>query len=183
MTDYDKARSEYNIKNICDYHPKTISRRGNPKHKGNSVLIIQLKNKDLNAIKCIAANIINKLPSVDVICTMPSSNAYDKRNGIRMLAEIIADKLAVENGTECLFRTTSRQKSCSGNRDINTHFPTLGVSNKDKLIGKKVLLLDDITTSGSSLQAGSLMLEKAGAGHVIKYALGATVWYGGGNGK
>ncbi len=179
MTNFNEYRIRNEIKNIYDYHPTTISRIDNPSHKGNSALIIQLKNKNMNAIQCLVANIIDQLPDVDIICTMPSSDAADKRNGIRLLAEIIAKKLAVEDGTECLYRTNSRKKSCHGNRDINSHFATLDVKCKYKMKGKRVLLLDDITTSGYSLQAGSEMLEKSGASEVIKYALAATVYYRG----
>ena len=179
MTNYKKYRKQNKIKNIYDYHPKNISSIRNPKHKGNSALIIKLKNKDKDAIKCIAANVMDQFPKVDVICSMPSSDVATKRNGIRMLAEILAEELGVVNGTKCLYRKDSRARSCSGNRDIDSHFSTLDVRHKHKLKGKKVLLLDDITTSGHSLEVGSVMLKNSGAKKVIKYALAATVYYGG----
>lgn len=77
---------------------------------------------------------------------------------------------------ECLRRTRTIEKlAYGGNRDINTHLSSIEViENKDKIKGQKIILLDDVTTSGNSMIACKRLLEEAGA-EVICISLSKTV--------
>jgi predicted amidophosphoribosyltransferase len=178
MSKYDQDRLDNKINNFFPYHKKWLNGMPNPFHAGISELVIQLKDKDKHAIQCLAAEILNKLPNFDVICSMPSSNAAETNNGIRMAAQLIATHLGIVDGTGCLFRKITRSKSSGGNRDNLSQFDSLEVRQEHLLTGKKILLLDDVTTSGGSLVVGAEMLEQAGAKTVLKYALAATKYYG-----
>lgn len=59
-------------------------------------------------------------------------------------------------------------------RDIYEQFSSILVNPayEQQIKGKAVLLLDDFTTSGSSLEAGRRMLMQAGARHVVAIAVG-----------
>ncbi len=179
MSPYERYRSANQIKNFYPYHPVRYRGSFNLRHKGMSELIIELKNKDGFAIRELVGYIIDRVPEVDVICSVPSSNAEDTNNGIKIASRIIAQKLNIIDGTDCLYRTRTRPKSCSGNRsDVYSQTSTLAVTNKHLISGKTVLLLDDVTTSGTTLVACASMLKQAGAKTILKYAIGATVYYG-----
>jgi predicted amidophosphoribosyltransferase len=184
MTQYDRYRLEHQIESLYSYHKQFIGRPSspNPKHKGKSEKILDVKKKNTVAIKSMATKLEKKLAirldEFDVICSMPSSNADESRNGIRMTASKLARNLGIIDASGCLIRTTTKPKSCAGSRSIELQRATLAIENHDLIIGKKVLLLDDVTTSGRSLVAGAEILEKSGASSVLKYALGETVYYG-----
>lgn len=67
-----------------------------------------------------------------------------------------------------------QKKTSGGIRNRNTEIESLGMENENIVKGKQVLLLDDVTTSGTSLYAGKAILEKAGAKLVVLYALAIT---------
>ena len=62
-----------------------------------------------------------------------------------------------------------------GNRNINVHLSSIEVrGNKEKFKGKKIILLDDVTTSGNSMIACRKLLEDMGV-EVICISLSKTV--------
>ena len=180
MTDFTKYRRKHLIQSLYPYHRKyqCWMRVPNPQHNGWSAQIIRVKNGDESAINRMAASLVKELPLADVICTVPSSDAGNRYNGIRKTAMIVAEIRGMIDGTGCLFRKTSKPKSHEGGRDPESHYKTLGIDHADLIKGKRVILLDDVTTSGRSLVTGAEVLKAAGAADVIKYALGETVYYG-----
>jgi len=182
MTRYDIYRRDHKIKSLYDYHAKYIRNIPNPKHIGGSQFIIAVKNKHANSINYIATMLENefseKLSDFDVICVMPSSNALDSVNGIRMVAQSLAKRINKFDGTHCVKRSSSKPRSCAGARSYDLQWKTLDIQNKRDIQNKKILLLDDVSTSGITLVAGAEKLLQAGATKVIKFAIGETV-YGG----
>ncbi len=67
-----------------------------------------------------------------------------------------------------------QKKSTGGKRDLTSEVESLTIVNESIVKDKQILLLDDVTTSGASLNAGKLRLEKAGAKLVVMFALGLT---------
>lgn len=59
-----------------------------------------------------------------------------------------------------------------GSRSIEVHLNSLAI-NKD-IVGRKIIVMDDVTTSGGSLEAARTLLEKAGAKEVILFAFAKT---------
>jgi len=81
----------------------------------------------------------------------------------------------VIDGTNVLFRAFEIQKkSVGGTRDSQKEVESLGVQNADLIKKRQVLLLDDVTTTGTSLIAGRTVLMNAGAELVALFALGQT---------
>lgn len=179
MSDFKHYRQLNKIKGFYSYHPLSYRGSFNPTHDEMSRMIIALKDKNMFVIEAIVKNIIDKLPLVDVVCSVPSSDAEETENGIRLASKLIAQKLDVIDGTGCLYRTATRQRSCSGNRlDMSSHLSTLDVKDMHLIMGKNVLLLDDVTTSGRTIVACAKVLTNAGAKSIYKYAIGETVYYG-----
>ena len=59
-------------------------------------------------------------------------------------------------------------------RDLQEEISSLTVRNKNIIKNQQVLLMDDITTTGTSLKAGKIVLKRAGAKIVALLALGKT---------
>lgn len=187
MTDYAAYREECKIMSIYQYHPMYRHRCRNPMHykSDESRLILELKDLNENAISLLAERSAKWISQedddygVEVICSVPSSDHNTHYNGIRLAAMKIANTLGYIDGTGCLVRTKDRQKSHFGNRSLDSHLSTLAVQQPDYVRGKRVLLVDDITTSGHSLVAGKRKLYEVGAASVAILALAETVYYGG----
>ncbi|ONH02181.1 HAD-IA family hydrolase [Bacillus cereus] len=136
--------------------------------------IIKLKEIDEFAVN-IFFETLEMMPEKDlVIAYVPSSNKEKRMTGVRKLAMRLAEVKGID-GTDCLVRVITKEKSSQGGeRSRDIHLKTMEVRNGEIFNGKHVLLLDDVTTSGSSLLASEQMLLEAGAFHVTKVALGRT---------
>ncbi|MCX5842705.1 MAG: phosphoribosyltransferase [Deltaproteobacteria bacterium] len=109
-----------------------------------------------------------------VICVMPSHKKGTKPTGIRRIAKELCSPPVI-NGTNVLSRKFELQKkSTGGARDLQKEIESLTVEDKGVIKDKQVLLIDDVTTSGTSLVAGRMVLKNAGAELVALFALGKT---------
>jgi len=109
-----------------------------------------------------------------VICVMPKHTIGTAPSGIRTIAKRLCNPPIID-GTDVIFRSKETEKKAyGGNRDINLEIESLSVTNDYIIKDQQVLLLDDVSTSGSSLRAGKHILVNAGAKLVAMYALGKT---------
>lgn len=109
-----------------------------------------------------------------VICVVPSHECGITPSGIRTIAKNLCCSPIID-GTYVIKRIKKMPKKTSGGtRNLNSEIESLGIENGNIVKGKQVLLLDDVTTSGTSLYAGKHILEKAGAKLVIMHALAHT---------
>lgn len=139
-----------------------------------SRLILKVKDKDQSAIIYFFKQFKGFPMKGMALCYVPSSDMDNIDTGIRRIAQGLSHSQAVD-ATDCLFRYQSKEKSSQGGeRSIDIHLNTMMVRNLEKIKGKHILLLDDITTSGSALVASEKLLLEAGALHVTKLALGKT---------
>ncbi|MBB6175199.1 HAD superfamily hydrolase (TIGR01549 family) [Anoxybacillus tengchongensis] len=162
---YDKGNE---IFFICNYLP-------NEKYKDEySMRILGVKERKQADIAYFCERISPLISDDIVICCFPSSDHRNILTGIREIAQFVAQEKGID-GTDCLVRWKSREKSSyGGERNIQSHVQTMKVFKREKIVGKHVLLLDDVTTSGSSLRAGEQLLLESGALYVTKLALGKT---------
>ena len=110
-----------------------------------------------------------------VICVIPSSDKGFHRSGIRIIAERLCEGNII-NGSRVIYRKYSVPKKRRGERrSPEEERESLEIQNIDLISNKQVLLLDDITTRGESLDVGEEMLLEVGATLVAKMALGQTV--------
>lgn len=109
-----------------------------------------------------------------VICVIPKHTIGTAPSGIRTIAKRLCNPPIID-GTDVIFRSKETdKKSSGGSRDKNFEIESLSVKNDYIVKDQQVLLLDDVSTSGSSLRAGKHILVNAGAKLVAMYALGLT---------
>ena len=106
-----------------------------------------------------------------VICTVPSSTKGNFNTGINKLTNLLVKKGRLD-GTNCLVRHTSRLKSgFGGNRNLQEQLNTISSQNENIISKRVILLLDDVTKTGNSLEACSQILMNNGAIDVFKLAI------------
>lgn len=111
-----------------------------------------------------------------VICVMPSSSKGTAASGIRAIAESLCNPPIID-GTRCIYRNKSiPKKHLGGERNLEEEIDSLDVQNENIIKDKTVLLLDDVTTTGTTFEAGIYKLKNAGAYEVIALALGKTTY-------
>ncbi len=111
-----------------------------------------------------------------IFCLVPSHNSgTDNKQGIHMFSRwtrFIRD----EFDKDIIIRTQDIESLHSGgDRAIETQLRSLKINKNVK--GKRIVVMDDITTTGHSLEACKILLEQAGAKEVILFAFGKTKSY------
>lgn len=117
-------------------------------------------------------NFLKKYNLIDhnIICCVPSHTANISNNGsLALMIKEICKNTTYIDGSQLLIRNKSipAQKN-QRKRFEETHIDSINISGDVK--GKKIILIDDITTSGSSLRANKKILLNAGASSVICFA-------------
>lgn len=131
------------------------------------------------AARTFAKHLINEIYrrklDFDIIVPIPSSHAGRIASGHKLLTSLVSKRTGIENGTGILNRTENIRKSAtSGSErpDINEHLFTL--SYEEGASQKKVMLFDDIYTTGSTAGACLTKLYDNGVSDVKVITLGKT---------
>lgn len=111
-----------------------------------------------------------------VICVIPTHAVGTAPSGIRTIAKRLCSRPIID-GTEVLSRTFEiPKKAIGGSRDLQKEIESITVRNESIVKDRQVLLMDDVTTTGTSLKAGRCVIERAGAKIVALLALAKTQW-------
>ncbi len=111
-----------------------------------------------------------------VICVIPTHAVGTAPSGVRTIAKQLCSHLII-NGTDAISRAFEIQKkTVGGSRDMQLEIKSLTVTDESIVRGRQVLLLDDVTTTGTSLKAGKCLIEQSGAEIVVLLALAKTQW-------
>ena len=163
------------IETLGKYYPK----RGRPYRDMDefSSMILDIKkdgnpqSRDYDAINYFADRLHSILSDRDkyVICVHPTHKKGIVFTGMRTIAKRLCEYSSQRiDGKDVLLRAFKIPKKSiggGGERDLQ----------KEIIIrGQQVLLMDDITTTGTSLKAGKIVLKHAGAKIVALLALGKT---------
>lgn len=155
------------------YHPYRSGT--NPNFDDYSRNILNLKNGYQIGLDYFYALLDKELGEGFAIAAVPSHNPESATNGIKKLAQMLCRGHNRIDAISCLVRHTLTTKSATTNvRNIHKHLVSIRVDSKHLIVGKDVLLLDDVTTSHSSLLACQQLLIQAGAKLVIPFALAQT---------
>lgn len=110
---------------------------------------------------------------------VPPHNAYWQGNdGPHKLARKIVQSISAENkqvidATDCVVRTkNAKPRKFGGDIEFKD---TLTISNIDKIKDKDVLLIDDVYTTGKTVEYIEKLLKDNGAGKVIKFVVSKTL--------
>jgi len=171
------------IEYLAYYFPKKIGHRINPQHEndGYSQALLDFKSTTRDA------EIINKINKVflplfedkqiseDVrIVVAPPSYTMSQNKRLKKLVEILCGKFKCSNAANALVRESNVPESTWGcHRTKEMHLSSI-VCQKKLIKHKKILLIDDITTSGCTINACKEILLNNGARSVKCLVLGKT---------
>ncbi|QIK78683.1 hypothetical protein G7077_07005 [Sphingomonas piscis] len=143
----------------------------------HSSRVLDLKKRYERGLRYFADYMVPRIKTAYAIAVVPSHDAAKaSKSGVHDLADRLIEKLhGLTSAGACLVRHTTVPKlATGGDRSIETHLNSIRVDNVDRIRGRVVLLLDDVTTSGNSLLACRRLLLEAGAADVKLVALART---------
>ena len=118
----------------------------------------------------------NSIENIDLITYVPShwkKEALRGYNQSYLLAKYISDKLDIDLSRDNLIkqRKTKDQNKLNKMERLSNLKNSFIIRNEDQIRGKKILLIDDIITTGSTMEECSKVLLGAGAREIIGLAL------------
>jgi hypothetical protein len=142
-----------------------------PKNNGYfneySHTILELKNKKHDAINFFFQEFRSFLSDEDiVIATIPSSSSANPYSGIRELAKQLVNSYS--KFSDAVFCLERFKDSIFDDRTIENHLYSIKLTNSSIIKDKKVILIDDVLTTGASTQACKRLLGRCS---LIKYRL------------
>lgn len=166
---------------LYDYVPKNTGR-----YDSKSQLILDYKDEKRPAINQFNYEIMKALFEVSgrnsvlikhrTICVVPSHEAFKWSNSLQDTADFLSEKIGMRNGYYYLRRYRTIEKlSHGGNRSVEQHKHSIDIKYKKAIPGKHFILLDDVTTTGNSLEACRQILNDNGAKSVRCIAIGRTL--------
>lgn len=162
-----------------NYYPYWSYEQGhkhkNPLFDNYSNQILNLKHHSDSAIKYFY-EILKPLSNRNTLLAVaPSHDPQIPDSGVRDVAKLLCKNGLWLDATDCLKRKTKISKLTSGgSRIIQVHLDSIKVENPNIIKGRDIFLLDDVKTTGNTLIACRMLLERAGAKSVKTYALGET---------
>ena len=144
-----------------------------------SYFILKLKNKDTKTVDNFANWIIDcgiVAKNEKVICCVPPSTV-GKESGIHMLCDTVSKKCDnVLNGKDSIIRTKQIQSAHTGGiRSKEIHLASMEIKNSEKLTGKRILIIDDVATTRSSLEATIEKIKVLNPMSLETFVLGRTL--------
>jgi predicted amidophosphoribosyltransferase len=138
--------------------------------------IIQLKHGDDQAVEYFADWVKEVMPAGAVIVPVPSARAGREDYGVAKLAAKVAREVGGIDGSDCLCRFESMPKVTGGGaRCERIHFDSIEVRHAERFIGRQVVLLDDVITTGATVGACKFLLLNEGAASVKTAVLARAV--------
>jgi hypothetical protein len=161
---------------IHDYHPYRRGGERNPQFdRAISGKILDLKDGNDDAIKHFVPIIGGIIYTKVSLFVVPSSNPSNQGSGIRKLAKALVGLGHWDDQTANLYRKYKIDKyATGGTRDPIAQYNSLGLRSPESVKGANALILDDVTTTGTSFNAAKRLLLEAGATRVYCLALGKT---------
>lgn len=172
----DKTNHIYHLHYYKSYWLNGARTRKNPRFDSYSNRILDLKNNRDYGINYYNKVLSSVLKNGINICCVPSHDPEKKINGTTLLVAKLCHYNNSFNATSYLIRTQKIKAAHSGGvRSVTLHLKTIEINpNIDySLEGKDVLLLDDVYTTGCSMNAcRKILMEKGYVGTIICLAIG-----------
>lgn len=142
-----------------------------------SGLILDLKEGNERAINYFFSQIDPEIEKDDItICVVPSHNKSNTNNsGIAELGRRLANADRID-GIDYLLRARDIDKlSRGGSREARIQYDSIVINPEVSITEDVILLIDDVTTTGTSLEVCRDILIENGAKRVAMFAIGQTV--------
>ena len=138
--------------------------------------ILDVKDKKESGIQFFFRQLDEEICRDVTICVVPSHHAGMKNeSGVAELARRLAQDGRIDK-VDYLLRTETIDKlAYGGSRDIRVQLESIGTNAEMTVTGDVVLIVDDVTTSGASLEACKQILMEHGAKRVATLALGQSI--------
>lgn len=166
------------VNSLGEYHKYWLIRdvQRNPTFDDYSNQILRLKDNLDWAVQRFYDQLSPLIIAKELcFCYVPSSTKEKRNTGIRRLAMKLAALHQRTDATACLIRTKTIPKAAlGGERSREIQLDSLIINQATLIAGKTVILLDDVTTTGTSMEACRDLLLVAGAKTVYCLALGQT---------
>lgn len=166
-----------NIVTLGIYHPPQGRKRRVWEELGKfERMIWALKNGNAGTVRNVADRLDEVIEQGIVLCVVPSHRAADcNLSGIARVAKRLAANGRMD-GVDALIRLKTVEKlSGGGRRELQVHYDSVVYDNTFDFVGKTVLLMDDVTTTGNSLVAcRNIILKQSGAGRCVMFAIAQT---------
>ena len=165
---------------LYDYYPVRYE-----EHKGVSERILAFKNGDDEAVRQFASEMkeamdekykgyMDKLSNT-IVCVMPSHEAGQYSKGLTRLAAYLAFTYGMIDGVHLIKRKITHDKiATGGDRSVQNQIETLEISTDYSIAGKDIVILDDVTTTGNSIEAVRRLLYQHNVGKIYAQTLGKT---------
>ncbi|MGR4890655.1 ComF family protein [Sphingopyxis sp. LARHCG72] len=143
----------------------------------HSSRILDLKDGNARGIDYFCDYIAPRMKRYPLVAAVPSHDPEKTSSGIRVLAAKLEAAGECKNVSGLLVRHTKIQKlAAGGNRSIDVHLKSIRIDDGQPIKGQRILLIDDVLTTGYSLLACRKLLLAAGADFVKCAALGRTTY-------
>jgi predicted amidophosphoribosyltransferase len=174
---------------IYQYHPywtDRSSRIRNPAFDQYSRHLLNLKNPAhfgyAGALVALSTGLKAALPQhIDLtksyeVAVIPGHEKDSHGQGLLSVVAIVCHDFARLNNKGRLLNrhTTIDKRTDGGDRSQSVHFSSVRIAPGESVVGKRVLLLDDVTTSENSMCACRQILLNSGAIDVVGIAHGRT---------
>ena len=98
-------------------------------------------------------------------------------NQSELLAKSLAEKLGIEFKNNCVFkyRNNKAQSTTKGLAERRKNVKDVYIADSEKLIGRNIILIDDVYTTGNTMEECAKELKDKGAKNVLGIALAKVV--------
>lgn len=173
--EYNEDNTIYYIKNYPIFIYNEVTKTSILALKYNGAL------QNVEGIEIIIKNRLKTLDlsHIDIVIPIPMYKKKEKKRGFNqayIIAEIISNEIGKELCNNVIIR--SKNTTVQSDKSITDRYKNLencfACIDKDKIYGKTVLLVDDIFTSGSTINNTAKELIKNGAKEVYSLTLSIT---------
>ena len=175
-------KTKDSIRYLHDYYPKSSDQQDDVSRQ-----ILDFKRGDREALKQFTLEMQFAMESEfaenldilknTVICVIPSHEAGKYGDNLLRMASHLAKFYSMKDGSRMVERTLTHEKlATGGTRNVIHQMETMRLRFDYEIAGKNIIILDDIATTGNSMEAVRRLFRPYKVGIIYAIAIGKTIW-------